>query len=132
MKTVACSFREILAGLIERIVRDHPYHTIYVLYALANAQLDSQFVSGNGCKSASRIKKDQKGLAATNIMDQLKRKDAHLKQVIEDVEKLSAAYIELAWLNVGNAQKNQRSNFDGKIFANAQDKELDPCARPNV
>ncbi|XP_053564522.1 serine-protein kinase ATM [Bombina bombina] len=112
-KTGGIGFHEVLNNLISRISIDHPYHTLFIILALANANKDDLLMkpeavkrnrlTKNAPKQTSQLDEDRIE-AANNIVNTIKK---HRTQMVKDVERLCDAYIILA--NIDASQwKNQR------------------------
>ncbi|CAM1304006.1 ATM (predicted) [Pycnogonum litorale] len=103
-------FQDILQELILKTTKDHPYHTLLIIFALANAPKDMEFDAE--CKIAlSRNQhchqpeaQDDRVLAAQEIIDKLS-KDSH-ENLIGGLDQMCDAYIKLAYMNVANPKIN--------------------------
>ncbi|XP_029458325.1 serine-protein kinase ATM [Rhinatrema bivittatum] len=101
-KTEELKFHEVLNDLITRISMDHPYHTLFIILALANANKDDLLskpeankrnrLSKNAPKQISELDKDRKE-AACNIVNIIKHRRP---EMVRDIERLCDAYIILA------------------------------------
>lgn len=105
-------FHSILQQLIERTAQDHPYHTLPIILALANANKDvtitSQKKGGRLSRNAPQVSDashaDQDRMeAAAQMVDRLR--SGKTARIIRDMEKLSDAYIELAYWDVTQYKK---------------------------
>eukprot|EP01135_Chromosphaera_perkinsii_P001799 Nk52_evm68s210 gene=Nk52_evmTU68s210 len=98
-------FRTTLDKLLHRILKEHPHHSVYVLYALANAELDETL--GKSQKTYSKGKRaDPKIAAASKILKQLRL--SH-DPFLSEIEDLCMAYIELALLDVEQYKREKGS-----------------------
>ncbi|XP_073469598.1 serine-protein kinase ATM [Aquarana catesbeiana] len=105
-------FHEVLNNLISRTSLDHPYHTLFIILALANANKDDMVIKSDTKKSRltknvpkkiSQTDEDRME-AARSIVNTIKKHRTHM---VRDVERLCDAYIILA--NVDASQwKAQR------------------------
>ncbi len=92
-------FRIKIRDLLLRLVREHPYHTLNQLFALANGDQVSRVgltVQGGAALKLKRIQ------AAKDLVAELK-KDVRLKELVKAQEKLINKYIEL-----GNQQAHEQ------------------------
>ncbi|KAM8974926.1 serine-protein kinase ATM [Pelodytes ibericus] len=107
-------FHAVLNDLISRVCLDHPYHTLFIILALANANKDDVLkkpeaakrsrLTKNAPKQISQLDKDRME-AACSIVNTIKK---HRPRMVQDVERLCDAYIILA--NMEASQwKSQRS-----------------------
>ncbi|XP_028397502.1 serine-protein kinase ATM-like [Dendronephthya gigantea] len=101
-------FQNVLRKLIIEAAVDHPHHVIWIILALINADKDSKYLTGGG-KKAGRLSKRSNQQSSESYVDEDRLKAA--TAIIEDVrksqqatvtsmEKLSEAYIELAYYDV--------------------------------
>ncbi|KAK2185679.1 hypothetical protein NP493_226g01000 [Ridgeia piscesae] len=99
-------FYSTLNSLIERVVLDHPHHSLFIILALANANKDSDVGSERSTVRRSRLSKSssnseeepeaQQGRmqAAVNMLERLRQ--SRRADILRDMENLCDAYIELA------------------------------------
>ncbi|XP_069496513.1 serine-protein kinase ATM isoform X1 [Ambystoma mexicanum] len=109
-------FHEVLNNLISRISLDHPYHTLFIILALANANKDEILSKPEAVKRSRLTKNAPKQIspldmdrmeAACSIVNSIR---THRAQMVRDVERLCDAYITLA--NLDAAQwKSQRKGI---------------------
>ncbi|CAH1233491.1 ATR [Branchiostoma lanceolatum] len=118
---VSPEFQNTLLQLIERVATDHPYHSLYVVLALANADLDGKFI-GQG-KRVTKLSRSQHSQnsdvegeeARTSVALQVLEKVRVQKgRLVQDMQGLCEAYVQL-------------SNLDGKAWRT----ENDRLKRPN-
>nr|ACG68443.1 ataxia telangiectasia mutated protein [Branchiostoma floridae] len=114
-------FQNTLLQLIERVATDHPYHSLYVVLALANADLDGKFI-GQG-KRVTKLSRSQHSQnsdvegeeARTTVAVQVLEKVRVQKgRLVQDMQGLCEAYVQL-------------SNLDGKAWK----MENERLKRPN-
>ncbi|KAM4796105.1 serine-protein kinase ATM [Rhinophrynus dorsalis] len=115
-KMGSLGFHEVLNNLISRISLDHPYHTLFIILALANANKDELLMkletakrsrlTKNAPKQISQLDEDRME-AACNIINTIKK---HRTQMVKDVERLCDAYITLANMDA-NQWKSQRKGI---------------------
>eukprot|EP00058_Branchiostoma_floridae_P018807 XP_002604296.1 hypothetical protein BRAFLDRAFT_88585 [Branchiostoma floridae] len=107
--------------LIERVATDHPYHSLYVVLALANADLDGKFI-GQG-KRVTKLSRSQHSQnsdvegeeARTTVAVQvLEKVQVQKGRLVQDMQGLCEAYVQL-------------SNLDGKAWK----MENERLKRPN-
>ncbi|XP_040282187.1 serine-protein kinase ATM [Bufo bufo] len=106
-------FHEVLNNVISQTSLDHPYHTLFIILALANANKDDLLMksevvkrgrlSKNAPKKISQTDEDRME-AASNIVNTIRKHRAHM---VRDVERLCDAYIILANMDA-NQWKAQR------------------------
>ncbi|XP_078513177.1 serine-protein kinase ATM [Lissotriton helveticus] len=116
MGTKKMGFHDVLNNLISRISLDHPYHTLFIILALANANKDEILAKPEVVKRGRLTKNTPKQIsqldmdrmeAAFSIVDSIR---THRAQMVRDVERLCDAYITLA--NLDAAQwKSQRTGI---------------------
>ncbi len=104
--------------MIERVVLDHPHHTVHIILALANAYKDDEILQKpKGTTARGRLarantqdsqQEEDRVQAAKAMVGRLKQsRRAH---IITDTEKLCEAYIQLANWNV-DQYKRETSKF---------------------
>nr|XP_033803696.1 serine-protein kinase ATM isoform X2 [Geotrypetes seraphini] len=95
-------FHDVLNNLIARISMNHPYHTLFIILALANANKDDFLLKPEAPKRTRLSKSTSKQIsqldmdrmeAALNIVNTIK---CHRPKLVQDVERLCDAYIILA------------------------------------
>ncbi|KAK9806879.1 hypothetical protein WJX72_005975 [[Myrmecia] bisecta] len=98
---VESGFQGTVAALLERLAREHPYHTLYQLYALKNGNRgrDGQVTGqqGNVGGGMAHSADMDKVAAARAILDRLAA-DPTRGQLVDQVSQLIEAYISLAAL----------------------------------
>ncbi|KAM9320664.1 serine-protein kinase ATM [Gastrophryne carolinensis] len=106
-------FHEVLNNLISKTSLDHPYHTLFIILALANANKDELLMKPETVKRSRLTKNAPKKIsqtdedrmeAACSIVNTIRK---HRANMVRDVERLCDAYITLA--NMDASQwKSQR------------------------
>ncbi|CAG2191704.1 ATM [Mytilus edulis] len=105
--------------MIERAAKDHPHHTLLCVLALAHAKKDTEIMNPTTAstsnrrsklsKSTSDTSKDEGRIEAAKLMLlRLKDKNSPVVRIVEDLEKLCLAYIQLANVNVERYKKETR------------------------
>ncbi|CAH3032263.1 unnamed protein product [Porites lobata] len=113
-------FQSTLNELIERTAVDHPHHTLFILFALANAEKDNKYLTGgkktatasrltrNNSKEASSGFTEARIKTACELIDRIGKQRGEL---VHNMRCLCEAYIELAYVNVQHL-KNERGPFN--------------------
>lgn len=84
-------FSDTLNSIIERITIEHPYHSLYQLFALSNGNRAEKN------KQQLKLKVDQDRIvAATQMIVKVKKTQKKIRPIIDQLEQLTNAYIELA------------------------------------
>ncbi|MEE6472818.1 hypothetical protein FKM82_009734 [Ascaphus truei] len=114
MKMGGLGFHEVLNNLISRISLDHPYHTLFIILALANANKDDLMMkpeivkrsrlTKNAPKQISQLDMDRME-AACNVVNTIKKRRPHM---VRDVERLCDAYIILANLDASQWKSSRK------------------------
>lgn len=91
-------FQKVLSRLLEKIIQDHPHHSIYQLIALKNSCLND--------KTSEPMAK-QKEKAAIDLLNRVRKKSPELSKIILAYEKLCNSYIDLALYRVKEADKRK-------------------------
>ena len=136
------SFWQILAKLLTRCLKEHPFHAIPVLLALANAELDEKFdgdakasrVASNGRSTprSGRTSKEtcsssgSRSLLAKKLLIALKQNESAIVKTIEKMEQLCEALIGLAYVFVDpkSVQENKSFKVDrGQLLHKLDDLE---------
>ncbi|XP_071506799.1 serine-protein kinase ATM-like [Diadema antillarum] len=104
-----------LTGLMRRMGADHPHHALPVILALANADKDSIITassrprlarSNSGVNELSNSDKDRMQ-AARDVCSHL-QKTSPCNEIIDSMNKLSDAYVRLAYWDVKQFKKETR------------------------
>lgn len=88
----AINFLEVLNSVIEAVAMDHPHHSLWQIFALSNG-------SGKKTKGCYLVETD-KARAAKDLLGRIQR--TKHKKLVQEMEKLIGAYIELALLDVSH------------------------------
>lgn len=103
-----------LQNLILRMCQEHPFHSLYQVYCLADhASSDSnRRQPGRISSQATQNTQTERGTAASNILDRL-RDDPTTGERVRDVERLCDAYLEWAKFPItnNNAYKGKPSSL---------------------
>ena len=97
-------FQSTLDELIEKAAREHPYHTLFIIMALAHANKDEELISSERSKSkrtkqsTTEVDDEERVVAAKQMIVRLK--SSNIADIITRTEKLAVAYIQLANFNV--------------------------------
>ena len=91
-------FQDTLTKLIGRVCRNHPFHTVYSLLAIVNANKDQENVT-----------QDRRMLMANGILNHLKAKG--LKEEIEGLSAVCDAMIQAAYIAVPGNRKGSNGPF---------------------
>lgn len=86
------NFSKDIFKILEKCAMDHPHHTLPLLLSLANANLDREFNKD----VTNTLQNDGRMNAAVTLINKLKRQ-SNLKQIIERLQQLSEALIDLAY-----------------------------------
>lgn len=117
-------FDAILLNLMERVARDHPHHTLWIILALAHANKDDELLLHQAAAAGGR-KSRLDGASATNtgqaveegriraakqMLDRIKAGGTMnpLGEVVRKMEALSVAYLELANWDVTDFKNEQK------------------------
>uniref|UniRef100_A0A8C5M9Z2 non-specific serine/threonine protein kinase n=1 Tax=Leptobrachium leishanense TaxID=445787 RepID=A0A8C5M9Z2_9ANUR len=113
-KMGSLGFHAVLNDLISRVCLDHPYHTLFIILALANANKDDHVLKKSEGTKRSRLTKnsprqtsqldEDRMEAACGIVNTIKKKRPHM---VRDLERLCDAYIILANMDA-SSWKSQR------------------------
>lgn len=109
-------FAAIVTELIQRMSKDHPYHSIPVLLALINANKDQLMLqpqtSKEKKKSSSTTTQESRTVAAAKVISIVKKV---LPTYIQQVEKLCEAYIELAYVSTKDLKPFSKHNIPNTV-----------------
>uniref|UniRef100_A0A3B4ARZ4 non-specific serine/threonine protein kinase n=1 Tax=Periophthalmus magnuspinnatus TaxID=409849 RepID=A0A3B4ARZ4_9GOBI len=92
-------FHDVLTELICRSSLEHPHHTLFIIFALVNANKDENICRSRLSKSAPRQPSQfdlERSNVALKIISAIKKKRAHM---IQSIERLCDAYITLAYMD---------------------------------
>jgi ataxia telangiectasia mutated family protein len=90
-------FQPVLHALVGRVVRDHPYHSLYQLLALRAADVVGQAQLVNAPKA--------KVAAAKAVLDSVRASSPRLADIIAQMEVMAGAYTTIALLELTAEQK---------------------------
>ncbi|XP_057694572.1 serine-protein kinase ATM isoform X1 [Corythoichthys intestinalis] len=125
-------FHDVLNELILRSCLEHPHHTLFIIFALVNANKDEKFCTNRMMKSAPRQSSPfdlERADVAQKIIGAVRKKRG---EMIRSIERLCDAYITLAYLDTTRHKAEKRSipiPADQPIH---QIKDLDEVAIPTV
>ncbi|XP_037122890.1 serine-protein kinase ATM [Syngnathus acus] len=125
-------FHDILSDLIFRSCLEHPHHTLFIIFALVNANKDEQFCTSRLTKSAPHQSSPfdmERSDMARKITDAIRKKRG---KMIRDIERLCDAYITLAYLDASRHKTEKKAipiPADQPIH---QIKDLDDVAIPTL
>ncbi|XP_053342610.1 serine-protein kinase ATM isoform X1 [Clarias gariepinus] len=100
-------FQTVLKELICRSSMDHPHHTLFIIFALVNANKDEGFSRGRLSKSSTQKLSPldlDRAEVAQKILNTIRKKKA---QLIRGIEALCHAYITLAYMDASK-HKNEK------------------------
>uniref|UniRef100_A0AAV2J7Z9 non-specific serine/threonine protein kinase n=1 Tax=Knipowitschia caucasica TaxID=637954 RepID=A0AAV2J7Z9_KNICA len=125
-------FHSVLSELICRSSLEHPHHTLFIIFALVNANKDENFCRSRLSKAASRQPSQfdlERSNVALKVISGIRRKRG---QMIQDMERLCDAYITLAYMDANRHKTEKRAipiPADQPIM---QIKHLDEVAIPTM
>ncbi|XP_051934283.1 serine-protein kinase ATM [Hippocampus zosterae] len=125
-------FHDVLSELIFRSCLEHPHHTLFIIFALVNANKDQQFCTSRLTKSAPRQSSPfdmERSNVAQKIISAVRKKRG---EMIRGIERLCDAYITLAYLDASRHKVEKKAipiPADQPIH---QVKDLDEVAIPTV
>ncbi|KAF3692958.1 Serine-protein kinase ATM [Channa argus] len=92
-------FHEVLNNLISRASLEHPHHTLFIIFALVNANKDETFCKSQLSKSTPRQPSPfdlERSAGAQKIINTIRKKKG---EMICGIERLCHAYITLAYMD---------------------------------
>ncbi|XP_062844079.1 serine-protein kinase ATM [Trichomycterus rosablanca] len=102
-------FHNVLNELICRSSMDHPHHTLFIIFALVNANKDENFsrsrLSKTGVRQPSPLDLDRADVAQ-KILDVIRKQRAEL---IQGMERLCNAYITLAYMDASRHKTEKKA-----------------------
>ncbi|XP_067450490.1 serine-protein kinase ATM isoform X1 [Thunnus thynnus] len=125
-------FHDVLSDLICRSSLEHPHHTLFIIFALVNANKDENFCKTRLSKSAPRQPSPfdlERSDVARKIISAIRKKRG---QMIRGIERLCDAYITLAYMDASKHKTEKRAipiPADQPIM---QIKDLDEVAIPTM
>ncbi|XP_027901387.1 serine-protein kinase ATM [Xiphophorus couchianus] len=125
-------FHEVLNDLICKASLEHPHHTLFIIFALVNANKDESFCRTRPSKSAPRQQSQfdlERSDVAQKIISVVRKKRSRL---IRGMERLCDAYITLAYMDASRHKTEKKAipvPADQPIM---QLKDLDEVAIPTM
>lgn len=125
-------FHDVLGELIFRSSLEHPHHTLFIIFALVNANKDENFCRSRLSKSAPRQPSQfdlERSEVALKIISAIRKKRAPM---IRGIERLCDAYITFAYMDASRHKTEKRAipiPADQPIM---QIKDLDEVAIPTM
>lgn len=113
-------FQATLNEVIERTAVDHPHHTLFILFALANAEKDAKYLTtGRKNTTTSRLTRNNTKEAGSEFTEAriqtacelIEKIENQRGELVQNMRRLCEAYIELAYVNVTHL-KNERGPFN--------------------
>ncbi|XP_041796006.1 serine-protein kinase ATM isoform X2 [Chelmon rostratus] len=100
-------FHDVLNDLICRATLEHPHHTLFIIFALVNANKDESFCRSRPSKSAPRQPFDlERSDVAQKIINAVKKKRG---KMIRGMEHLCDAYITLAYMDASKHKLEKKA-----------------------
>ncbi|KAM9358741.1 serine-protein kinase ATM [Symphorus nematophorus] len=102
-------FHDVLIDLICRASLEHPHHTLFIIFALVNANKDENFCRSRLSKSAPRQPSPfdlERSAVAQKIINAIKKKRATM---IRGIERLCDAYITLAYMDASRHKTEKKA-----------------------
>ena len=109
----AKEFPQLLLRLIKRCTMDHPYHTLPIVFALANSNADEKEIEGVNAKKFCTSKSEERSEVAQKLLKSLAA-NTNMSQLIDRMGKVCEAYIKLAYLPMSEKNKPKMER-QGKI-----------------
>ncbi|KAM8853870.1 serine-protein kinase ATM [Synchiropus picturatus] len=107
-KMAAGAAEDVLTELLSRASLEHPHHTLFIIFALVNANKDENFTRSRLAKSTScqTSQFDQeRSEVARKIIHTVKKKRG---QMVRGMERLCDAYIALAYMDASRHKTEKR------------------------
>ncbi|XP_034556513.1 serine-protein kinase ATM [Notolabrus celidotus] len=107
--TEETGFHDVLNALICRASLEHPHHTLFIIFALVNANKDENFCKSRLSKSAPRQSSPfdlERSDVARKIIHVIKKKRG---EMIRGIERLCDAYITLAYMDASKHKTEKRA-----------------------
>ncbi|CAJ1065758.1 serine-protein kinase ATM [Xyrichtys novacula] len=107
--TEETSFHEVLSELICRTSLEHPHHTLFIIFALINANKDENFCKSRLSKNSSGQRSQfdlERSDVAQKIIQKIKKER---KEMIRGIERLCDAYITLAYMDASKHKTEKRA-----------------------
>uniref|UniRef100_A0A671YCG8 non-specific serine/threonine protein kinase n=1 Tax=Sparus aurata TaxID=8175 RepID=A0A671YCG8_SPAAU len=102
-------FHDVLNDLICRASLEHPHHTLFIIFALVNANKDENFSKSRLSKSARQQPSPldlERSDVAKKIINSIKKKRA---EMIRGIERLCDAYITLAYMDASRHKTEKKA-----------------------
>ncbi|XP_061537263.1 serine-protein kinase ATM isoform X2 [Phycodurus eques] len=102
-------FHDVLSDLIFRSCLEHPHHTLFIIFALVNANKDENFCTSRLLKSAPRQSSPfdmERSDVAQKIIGAVRKKRG---EMIRGIERLCDAYITLAYLDASRHKAEKKA-----------------------
>ncbi|XP_039987125.1 serine-protein kinase ATM [Xiphias gladius] len=102
-------FHDVLSDLICRASLEHPHHTLFIIFALVNANKDENFCRTRLSKSASRQPSPfdlERSHVAQKIINSISKKRG---EMIRGIERLCDAYITLAYMDASKHKTEKKA-----------------------
>lgn len=93
------TFQTNLGALMLRLCTDHPFHTLYAVFALRNATPNGSSKTARGRASSTGSSQQMRALAADELFARV-RQNPRLKERIVAFEQVCVAYVEWAELDL--------------------------------
>uniref|UniRef100_A0AAQ5ZKL6 non-specific serine/threonine protein kinase n=1 Tax=Amphiprion ocellaris TaxID=80972 RepID=A0AAQ5ZKL6_AMPOC len=125
-------FHDVLFDLIFRASLEHPHHTLFIIFALVNANKDEKFCRSRLSKSAPPQQSPfdlERSDVAWKIISAIRKKKG---EMIRGIERLCDAYITLAYMDASRHKTEKKAipiPADQPIM---QIKDLDEVAIPTM
>ncbi|GAA6218256.1 serine-protein kinase ATM [Lates japonicus] len=102
-------FHDVLSDLICRASLEHPHHTLFIIFALVNANKDENFCRSRLSKSAPRQPSQfdlERSDVARKIINMIRKKRG---EMIRGIERLCDAYITLAYMDASKHKTEKKA-----------------------
>ncbi|XP_035535893.1 serine-protein kinase ATM isoform X1 [Morone saxatilis] len=102
-------FHDVLCDLIRRASLEHPHHTLFIIFALVNANKDESFCRSRLYKSAPRQLSQfdlERSDVAQKIINAIRKKRG---KMIRGIERLCDAYITLAYMDASKHKTEKKA-----------------------
>uniref|UniRef100_A0A6Q2X681 non-specific serine/threonine protein kinase n=1 Tax=Esox lucius TaxID=8010 RepID=A0A6Q2X681_ESOLU len=125
-------FHDVLNELICKTSLEHPYHTLFIILALVNANKDETFSRSRLSKTAPRQPSQldlERSEVAQRILNKIRKKRS---QMIRGIEVLCDAYITLAYMDASRHKTEKKAIAIPSDQPIMQIKNLDDVVIPTV
>uniref|UniRef100_A0A672H796 non-specific serine/threonine protein kinase n=1 Tax=Salarias fasciatus TaxID=181472 RepID=A0A672H796_SALFA len=102
-------FHDVLTDLISRASLEHPHHTLFIIFALVNANKDESFSKSRLSKSSPEQPSpfdSERSDVARKIISAIREKRGAM---VRDIERLCDAYITLAYMDASKHQADKKA-----------------------